>query len=193
MRILTRISLLVPAVAIALSVAACGGSGGASCGLYQNCQPTHTPPPVATDCSAMAPVVSGNAQVGLNLSGLGSCNDSTYGVVLAYTATGGSSQVIKATAGSNIVFINNDTSLDHTADFLASSLPFPAAYGGGSERAQSPAGTSINNAAFSTGTLTHGGGTSPVYKVPAAPGTITLIGCFFHYDSNGMRTVVIAQ
>jgi hypothetical protein len=193
---MVRVAAAVPVVMLALLFAGCGGSyggggGGNGCGIYGGMCPTPTPPPVMTDCSAAAPLVAGNYQVGLNLA-LNACNDTTYGMVRAYTV-GSASNLIKAPAGSNIVFINNDTTNAHTADFLASSLPFPGSYGSGAQRATSAAGTLINNPSFSTGTLAHSGGTSAVYKVPAAPGTITLIGCYFHYDGFGMRSVVIAQ
>lgn len=195
---LVRVAAAVSTIALTLLFAGCGssysgggGGGGNSCGIYGGICPTPTPPPVMTDCSAAAPLVAGNYQVGLNLS-LGACNDTTYGVVRAYTA-GSSSNVIKAPAGSNIIFINNDATNAHTADFLASSLPFPGSYGAGAQRATSTAGTLINDPSFSTGTLAHSGGVSAVYKVPAAPGTITLLGCYFHYMGFTMRTVVIAQ
>lgn len=193
---MARVVAALPLVVLALLFAGCGssytgGGTGNACGAYGGACPTNSPPPVASDCSASAPLVAGNYQVGVNLA-LGTCNDMTYGIVHAYTA-GASSNVIKAPAGSNIVFINNDTTNAHTADFLASSLPFPAAYGAGAQRAASPAGTLINDPNFSTGTLAHSGGTSAVYKVPAAPGTITLLGCYFHYDADTMRTAVIAQ
>jgi hypothetical protein len=176
-----------------LLVAGCGGSygsGGGNCGIYGGTCPTN-PPPAMSDCSAVAPLVGPNYQVQMNLS-LGTCNDTTYGVVRGYTA-GATSNVIKAPANSNIQFVNSDPLYQHTADFLASALPFPASYGTGLQRATSAAGTLISDPNFSTGTLAHGGGMSAVYKVPAAPGTITLLGCFFYYNSGGMRTVVISQ
>jgi len=192
---LLRIAAFAPAALLALALSACGGSysaaGGAGCGgIYGNmCPPTNAPPPAMSDCSAAAPLVGPNYQVTMNLN-LASCNDITYGLVRGYSA-GNGSNVVKAPGGSNIVFVNNDTLYMHTADFLAKTLPFPAAYGGGVQRAASAAGTLIDDPNFSTGTLAQNGGTSAVYKVPAS-GSITLLGCFFYYSS-GMRTVVIAQ
>jgi hypothetical protein len=191
---LARAAVAVPALLFVLLVAGCGGSygsGGGGCGIYGGTCPTNAPPPAMADCSAVAPLVGSNYQVQMNLS-LGTCNDTTYGLVRGYSA-GATSNVIKAQANSNIVFVNNDPLYAHTADFLASALPFPGSYGTGPQRATSVAGTLISDPNFSTGTLAHSGGTSAVYKVPAAPGAITLLGCYFYFNSSGMRTVVIAQ
>jgi hypothetical protein len=189
---LVRVAAAVPALMFALFVAGCGGSyGSGGCGIYGGTCPTNSPPPVMADCSALAPLVGPNYQVQMNL-GLGTCNDKTYGLVRGFSAAS-ASNVIKAPASSNIVFVNNDALYAHTADFLASALPFPASYGTLPQRATSAAGSLISDPNFSTGTLAHSGGTSAVYKIPAAPGTITLLGCYFYYNSSGMRTVVIAQ
>lgn len=188
------LAALAPAFILAVLIAGCGANpfiGGCSFYVTAGCGSSGTapPPPPPQDCSA---TVSGSGQVGINASDT-SCDDATYGEIEGYTVSGTSSQVIKAPAGSNIVFVNNDASLKHTADFLTSSLPFPASYPTGAQRPQSPAGTAINDPNFSTGTLAPAGGTSLVYKVPAVPGTITLIGCFFSYDGHNFRTAVIAQ
>jgi hypothetical protein len=192
---LVRVAAVLSTSALAMLFAGCGSSygggnnGNRNCGIYGGMCPP--PPAVTTNCAASAPLMAGSYRVVLNLA-LTACNDTTYGMVRAFSA-GSTSNVIMTPANSNIVFVNNDMTNAHTADFLASSLPFPASYGAGAQRAASAPGTLINDPNFSTGTLAHSGGTSAVYKVPAAPGTITLVGCFFDYNASGMRTVVIAQ
>jgi hypothetical protein len=191
-----RIAAVAPAVVLALALGACGGysaSNGGGCGIYGGtCPPTNPPPPVMTDCSALASLVGPNYQVQLNLIGLSKCNDTTFGLVLGFSAAGAASNVVKVPAGMPIVFINKDTTYMHTADSLGAS--FPGSYGMGTtaQRAASAAGTLINDPNFSTGTLALNGGTSAVYTVPAK-GTITLLGCYFYYNSFGMRTAIIAQ
>jgi hypothetical protein len=187
---LLRIAAAAPALVLAITLCACGSysaGNGAGCGIYGGmCPPTNAPPPAMTDCSALAPA-SGIIQINLALS---TCNDTTNGSVRGFTTAGASSNVIKAPAGSNIQFVNNDAVYMHTADFLGSALPFPALYS--TARAASAAGTLINDPNFSTGVLALNGGMSAVYKVPPA-GTVTLLGCSVTYNTFLTRTVVIAQ
>jgi hypothetical protein len=123
--------------------------------------------------------------------------DPNYGIVLGYFLTTGplntQSQVITVPAAAVVTFKNFDiVGISHTASFLglatANGAPWPAPFNGGST--QSPAGTVIDTPMFSTGPL-DGGQSSLAYVTP--PPGFYMFGCFFHYDSNGMRTVIIAQ
>ena len=124
-------------------------------------------------------------------------NDPNYGQVLGYFSSNGTidlqSQVVTVPAGAAVTFKSFDlVGLPHTASFLgdatANSAPWPSPFNG--SIVQSPAGTVINTPMFSTGPI-DGGVTSLQYVTP--PPGFYMFGCGFHYDSNGMRTVIISQ
>ena len=133
----------------------------------------------------------------MNLS-LSAANDSTYGNVLGYAngnVSSGSSQVLHLTANSTVAFYNTD-SIPHTASFLGSAsaggATYPPTFASANSMgmSSSPAGTAIDAANFSTGTvMPHS--TSAVYAT-GGPG-FSILGCAFHYDSNHMRTISIVQ
>jgi streptogramin lyase len=132
--------------------------------------------------------------VGIRLLGESVTVDPHYGSVLGYFlgTTSTTSQVVKLTAGVPVIFKNVD-SIPHTAAFLgdatSTSAPWPASFTGGGTTA-SPAGTAIGAGGFTTGNL-NGGQASAVYST-GGPG-FYMVGCFYHYLSNKMRTVIIVQ
>jgi plastocyanin len=123
--------------------------------------------------------------------------DPNYGAVLGYFSSTGTinvnSQVVTVPAGAAITFENFDiVGLAHTASFLGdatkNNAPWPSPFNGSGT--QSPAGTVINTPMFSTGPID--GGTTSLQYITPPPG-FYMFGCFFHYDFNGMRTVIISQ
>ena len=129
--------------------------------------------------------------VGIRLIGESVTLDARYVSVLGYFlgTTSTKSQVVSLTAGVPVIFKNVD-SIPHTAAFLgnatSTSAPWPASFTGGTTA--SPAGTAIGTTGFTTGNL-NGGLSSAVYST-GGPG-FYMIGCFYHYVSNKMRTVII--
>lgn len=132
--------------------------------------------------------------VGVRLTGESSFHSNNYGTVLGYFRGTKSltSQVVSLTAATTVVFHNVDSSRPHTASFLGNATKnvahFPALFNGGSVK--SPAGSTLNSTKFSTGPL-NPGSVSAKYN-SGSPG-FYMFGCAFHYDSNGMRTVIIVK
>jgi plastocyanin len=185
-----RITGLALATVAAVAAAGCSGSGTAYGG---NPNPYRTIPPNPSPSPSVSP---GSQIVGVNLSTEVPTTDPTYGRVLGYFNSAGSinttSQVVHLTAATNMVFQNFDSGIPHTASFLgnasASSASFPPSFNGSAT--QSPANTVISTASFSSGAL-NPGSTSLQYN--SGPPGFYMFGCAFHYDSDGMRTVVIVQ
>jgi plastocyanin len=185
-----KITGLALATVAAIAGAGCSGSGTAYGG---NPNPYHSLPPNPGPSPSIAP---GSQIVGVNLSGEAPSTDPTYGRVLGYFATTGSinttSQVVHVTAATNVVFQNFENGIPHTASFLgnasANGANFPPNFNGSATT--SAANTVISTANFSTGTL-NPGSTSLQYN--SGPPGFYMFGCAFHYDSDGMRTVVIVQ
>jgi plastocyanin len=132
--------------------------------------------------------------VGVRLTGEKAFQSATYGRVLGYfkNRQPTTSQVVTVSANSVVFFVNVDSSLAHTASFLGNATskqaPFPKTFDGSATA--SPAGTHIGTPKFSTGPLSPGKA-SAMYNT-GAPG-FYMFGCAFHYDSSGMRTVVIVK
>ena len=134
--------------------------------------------------------------VGLRLTGEAPFNDPNYGRELGYFLGTNSpiSQTVYLRAGESVYFANvdPDSSKLHTAAFLGDvsqhSAPWPSTFNGG--YAQSPRGTIISTSGFSTGQI-EPGFTSLAYQT-GLPG-FYMFGCAFHYDSDGMRTVIIVH
>ena len=185
-----RITGLALATVAATAGAGCSGSGTAYGG---NPNPYHSIAPNPGPSPSVAP---GSQIVGVNLSTEVATTDATYGRVLGYFNSSGSinttSQVVHVTAATNVVFQNFENGIPHTASFLgnasANGATFPATFNGSAT--QSAANTVISTANFSTGTL-NPGTTSLQYN--SGPPGFYMFGCAFHYDSDGMRTVVIVQ
>jgi plastocyanin len=156
--------------------------------------PSPTPSPTGSPTPTPSPQL-----VGMNLTNPleQPTIDPNYGEVLGYFSSTGTidvnSQVVTLPAGAAVTFENFDiVGLAHTASFLgdatANSAPWPSPFNGSAT--QSPAGTVINTPMFSTGPI-DGGATSLQYITP--PPGFYMFGCFFHYDLNVMRTVIISQ
>jgi hypothetical protein len=190
-KLVTSIRITGLALATVAAFAAAGCSGGSAYGGNPN--PYGTLPPHPAPSPSIAP---GSQVVGVNLSGESAKTDPTYGRVLGYFNSSGSinttSQVVHVTAATNVVFQSFESGIPHTASFLGSAsangASFPATFNGSAT--QSPANTVISTAGFSTGSL-NPGSTSPQYN--SGPPGFYMFGCAFHYDSDGMRTVVIVQ
>lgn len=123
--------------------------------------------------------------------GISSCNDTTAGVVLGFSDSGAKAQVIVVHTNQNIKFHNGE-GFPHSADLLgtfASQSSWPGSYSGAP--AASAGGTAISASGFSTGALA-GGADSATYTTGSATG-MYMIGCRFHYNSNGMRTLIVVQ
>jgi plastocyanin len=137
---------------------------------------------------------TGTLTVGIRLNGEAGIIDPRYGLILGYFKgkTSTTSQVVVLPMGRNVKFQNFDFFAEHTASFLGdatkNSAPWPSPFNGSG--IPSPKGTAIGTAGFSTGVLRFGD-RSKVYTT-GAPG-FYMFGCFFHYDSNGMRTVIIVR
>jgi plastocyanin len=186
----TSIRITGLALATVAAIAAAGCSGSAYGG---NPNPYATLPPNPAPSPSIAP---GAQIVGVNLSTEVPTVDPAYGRVLGYFNSSGSinttSQVVHLTAATNMDFQNFDNGTPHTASFLgnasATGATFPPSFNGSAT--QSPANTVISTANFSSGALS-AGSTSLQYN--SGPPGFYMFGCAFHYDSDGMRTVVIVQ
>ena len=156
--------------------------------------PSPTPSPTGSPTPTPSPQL-----IGMNLTNPteNPTIDPNYGQVLGYFSSTGTvnvnSQVVTVPAGAAVTFENFDkVNIAHTASFLGdatqNNAPWPSPFNGSGN--QSPAGTVINTPLFSTGPI-DGGATSLQYITP--PPGFYMFGCFFHYDFNGMRTVIISQ
>jgi hypothetical protein len=166
-----------------------GGGGGGNGSCSGNPAPNPSPTPAA-----------GAQMVALLLTGENPVNVAPYGDVLAYAlgnspaAFAGGSDLINLTANQSVQFYNVEASSGgnpHTASNLGTwGGSFPASGPTAAQQNASAAGTAISASGFSTGTI-EPAHVSQVYNT-GAPG-ITVIGCFYHYLSNNMRTVAIVQ
>ena len=189
-RLFTTIRITGLALATVTAIAAAGCSSSAYGG---NPNPDRTVAPNPSPSPSVAP---GAQTVGVNLSTEVPTTNATYGRVLGYFNSSGSinttSQVVHLTAATNMDFQNFDSGIPHTASFLgnasASGASFPPTFNGSAT--QSPANTVISTSNFSSGAL-NPGSTSLQYN--SGPPGFYMFGCAFHYDSDGMRTVVIVQ
>ena len=133
------------------------------------------------------------AKVGMRLTGEAPFTSPKYGTVLGYFKgkTSTTSEIISLPASTQIRFFNVDT-IPHTASFLGDATsrmaPWPPQFNGSSTK--SPAGTPIGTPNFSTGTV-FGGQHSVLYNT-GMPG-FYMIGCAFHYNLYGFRTVIIVK
>lgn len=132
--------------------------------------------------------------VGMRLTGESSFTSKRYGVVLGYFKgkTSFTSQVVSLPAATPVRFFNVDTTLPHTLSFLGdatmSGAPWPQSFNGSFN--QSAKGTAIGTSGFSTGPLNPG--TKSLLYTTGMPG-FYMVGCYFHYNSHGMRTVIIVK
>lgn len=139
-------------------------------------------------------ISSSTVAVGMRLTGESSFTSKRYGVVLGYFKgkTSFTSQVISLFASTPVRFFNVDTLHAHTLSFLGDATmngaPWPQSFNGSFN--QSSAGTAIGTTSFSTGILNPG--TKSLLYTTGMPG-FYMVGCYFHYNTNGMRTVIIVK
>jgi plastocyanin len=189
------VSLTLGAASAALA-AGCAGQSSPSQAVIpaQQQAAAVTKIPVSDHALADTLLTDTSLTVGVRLETEKSKTSKKYGKVLGYFkgTTSLKSQVVMLAASQNVVFENVDKELTHTASFLGDATkkaaPWPSSFNGSST--QSTAGTAIGTTNFSTGPL-EPGKSSLVYTT-GSPG-FYMIGCAFHYDSSGMRTVVIVQ
>ncbi|HKW44276.1 MAG TPA: hypothetical protein VJN22_01380 [Candidatus Eremiobacteraceae bacterium] len=179
-------------VAALLALAGCGGQGVSA--MHSVPPAAHGAVPVPAQILDLTDDSLTTKNVGIRLNGETSFNSPDYGKVLGYFKgkTSTMSQVVKLPAATNVIFNNVDAFSPHTASFLGDATqhnaPWPTSFNG--SHTASPAGTAIGTANFSTGVLA-AHKASLKYNT-GSPG-FYMFGCFFHYDSNGMRTVIIVH
>ena len=172
-----------------LLLAGCSGGGPTTSALPAPAQPNRVVDVGVTD-DALTTVDA----VGIRLNGETATNTRAYGTVLGYFRgkTSTTSQIVSLPAGISVRFFNEDASFPHTLSFLgkatASHAPWPTSFNGSAS--PSPAGTAIGTTNFSTGALSPGQH-SLLYDT-GMPG-FYMVGCAFHYNSFGMRTVIIVK
>jgi plastocyanin len=133
-------------------------------------------------------------KVGIRLNGETPLMSKRYGRVLGYFKgkTSTLSEIVSLPSSTEVRFFNVDPSFEHTASFLGDATqngaPWPSSFNGSSTK--SPAGTAIGTTNWSTGALL-AGGHSVLYNT-GMPG-FYMIGCAFHYNLDGMRTVIIVK
>jgi hypothetical protein len=184
-----RFKQLLSATAL-LALAGCGSQNTPS---MQAMQPTsHYVAPAPAQISTGGDIALAPTNIGIRLNGESPKMNRHYGRVLGYFngKTSTISEVVKLTAATNVIFNNVDALSPHTASFLGNATkqmaPWPANFDGSST--QSPAGTVISTTSFSTGALS--AGTKSLKYNSGSPGFF-MFGCFFHYNLDGMRTVII--
>jgi plastocyanin len=160
--------------------------------------PTPTAPtatPVATATPTTAPTVTPTAaptataqpqeiHVGFNHAGT---TDPVFGAIAFYAPNTGAAAIITVMHGSQVVFTNDGSGVPHTGSGLGTG-GFPASFdnSGGT----TPTGTTIDSSlTWSTGTL-EPGASSQVFTV--GPAGDYYFGCFFHYNSDAMRDVLVS-
>lgn len=198
-------ALAVLVVVSAVAFAGCGGSGsGSGGGVLAGCLGYGTGGGGGGGGSCNpnpSPTVDPSAQaVALLLTGEDPVNDPPYGDVLGYSngmspTTPNGSSVVNLTANEAVQFGNVEASGDGVAHTASSLGPYtgsyPAAGPTSAQETASASGTSIGAAGFSSGVL-NPGKVSPVYN-SGPSGGMYVFGCYFHYNSNNMRTVVIVM
>lgn len=183
-------------ISIAVAAALFAGCGSrASSPMLGLPAPAHNDQVTTVDFNdAGVATATPHASVGIRLNGETPFTSPTYGRVLGYFKgfTSTTSQVIMLQAGKFVKFKNVDSSFPHTMSFLgdatSKSAPWPKTFTGSSKAAKRL--TAIGTTGWSTGILSPGQ-SSTLYST-GVPG-FYMVGCFFHYVSEGMRTVIIVQ
>jgi len=133
-----------------------------------------------TACGSSTP--SSSSQSGGTSAGVATSSTSGVG------STSGTAAVIKVAAGSQVVFLNDDTGSPHTGSGLGTG-PFPASFDNTSGTTAS--GSTIDGSlTWSTGTLVQGA-MSNVFTV-GPPGAY-YFGCAYHYNADHMRDVLVSM
>jgi plastocyanin len=186
-----RLKHIVSAATL-LALAGCSGQSTTS---FAPAQPaSHSVAPVPEQFVNLDADTITIKHVGVRITGEAPTMNKKYGRILGYFngKTSLTSEIVKATAATTIVFNNVDTSAPHTASFLGDAnsqgANWPPAFNGSSK--QSAAGTNIETTNFSTGPLTPG--TKSLKYNTGSPG-FYMFGCFYHYNLDGMRTIIIVM
>ena len=192
-----RTSLHLTGYLAVIALAGCGGGAASSPGMVPAAVPQAAsvqPQSIAFTESGFVESFASTGSIGVRLSGETPVTNKHYGRLLGYakgTVTK-TTQVVTLVSGQSVVFHNVDTSLPHTASFLGDatkkSAPWPAQFDGSSS--QSKAGTDISTPNFSTGAMS--AGASSLTYVANVPG-FYMFGCAFHYNSSGMRDIIIVR
>jgi len=160
------------------------------CPLTSSSCPPVSKGPIPTPTPTPAPTPTGTAQPQVIHVGFvhGTASDQTYGAIAYYAPTSGTAAVIKVAAGSQVVFLNDDTGSPHTGSGLGTG-PFPASFDNTSGTTAS--GSTIDGSlTWSTGTLVQGA-MSNVFTV-GPPGAY-YFGCAYHYNADHMRDVLVSM
>jgi plastocyanin len=175
-----------------LALAGCGSQSMTSLPQSQSASHAVAPAPAQLlDVNEDAITIK---HVGVRLTGESPFNSPVYGRVIGYFngKISTKSEVVKLPTATTVIFNNVDTLRPHTASFLGNAsmngAPWPTMFNGSST--PSPAGTKIGTTNFSTGAMSPG--TKSLKYNSGSPG-FYMIGCAFHYNSDGMRTVIIVQ
>ena len=169
-----RLFAAAAAVAMVAALAGCGGGGGG--GGYHG----------------GGGGGGGGAANTVDMSlGITQTNDATYGLILGYNTSGATAAVVNLTSPTTVQFKNTDAGTPHTASNLGSwNGTWPPSYNNATGLSASASGTDISSGSFSTG-MTNAGATSSSYNANT-PG-MYVIGCYYHYNSNMMRDVIIVH
>lgn len=162
----------------ALTLAACGGGGGGG-GGYGGGGGGGNPPPSSG-------VGANTIGLALPSSAIGVEPDPTWGSVGGFTQTV-RSQVLAFPPGATIKILNLSTSTAHTLNVISASGGPPANFPANPSLSTSASGGATLGMGYASGTINGGG--SVTVTLPTTPGTY-LLGCAYHYLSNGMRTVI---
>ena len=150
--------------------------------------PTASVTPTPTPTASVTPTPTAQPQVvhvGFTHT---ATTDPTYGPIAFYAPNGGSAAIITVKAGSQLVFTNDGGGPPHTASGLGSS-GFPGHFDN-TNGAVAFGSTVDGGTTWSSGNL-NSGQTSSVFTV--GPAGSYYFGCAYHYDTNGMRDVIVSQ
>lgn len=186
----SRTPLVLSAILLAASIAACGGGGSTNLPVAPrpgspapSGSPVGTPTPSGapgTPAPSLSPSTQQVVTMAEPITAIGSIVDPTYGLIGGYTQQS-TSQVLGFSPGTQIMIRNGQTTTPHTFSVI-STTGFT-----GPPTSLTASGGSTISTGFSTGTVN--GGTL------VGPFTLTAgtfyIGCAYHYVSETMRTVLI--
>jgi len=170
MQFIRRISL--GAMPIFFALAACSGGGGGGGG--NGPMPVQTPTPTTQNQVTMA----------LPTSVIGTTTAGALGAIGGYTQSV-YSQTLGFVPGQQIMIKNGQSTTPHTLGDTGASGSFPA--GQPATLTLAGTGSSTLSAGWQSGTINP---TQSIGPITLSAGTY-LIGCAYHYASNGMRDVLV--
>lgn len=171
-----RFDALLGALAIAASLAACGGGSGGSVAPPGGGGPTPTPVPSGAGAESIG--------IALPSGPIGTVDSAQFGVLGGFTQQT-YSQVLAFPPGTTVTLKNLSSTTPHTLNVLGTSA-FPAA----PSLSTSASGSSTLDANYASGSIAPGGS---VTVTLSTPGTY-YIGCAYHYmTSPSMRDVLLVS